>query len=397
MSEPTEILESDEIPFEEDARLSNYFEDLINRETSRIFEQIHSSSKVEKIYSIMKGATRAITLHSKVKSDLFFKISLSDVPNEIEGYRIMNKYMSDHLLPVLRSNKNEGFLAIPYLTGYKNLHDIIKEKLIENDEIMEIYDDFLKEIIGLWIKTSQRRRADPSEYVDRIRSRMNKNIEVIRDMKILGKDVNFNKMLGSRLNINGETFSSHTLRDLINFAIKIIKKNPAPVVVTAHKDEHAKNILIDTKYPKHPKWYLIDMPNVSISSDWVYSIGKMRHWWIGYYYIDQLKRLSEDSIKGIKFQLDKDEVFIEYKLDDKIPDICRILDEKVREMGNWFGNWAKDKTWKTRMCVSLFTAFYGGITHHANPRHKHAIPILLGESVKSLLPLIEQYDKIMEK
>lgn len=379
-----------EIPMDEDSRrLTEFVKGILTRELSEVYEHIHLTVRDVDFYSLLIGATNAVTVRATAVADIFAKLNIQDVPREIRGYSVLGDLMPDHILPVLRKNEQMGTLLLPFKPGYENLHDIIKNRDLDDRTIIRVYDDFLKANLSVWIRTSKEERDSlSSEYLNRIRNRTRENMEVIKDMEVLGATIDFEEIFHMPVRVNEDEFPS--LSDCVELVRTFLTENPIKTSVSAHKDEHAKNIIIDTisSDTTSPRWYLVDLPNASDRTDWVYSIGKMRHWWIAYYFVDEIKRLPADQIKGITFDVNKDGLQIAYNIEDTIPPICKTLDDMVKATAEWAGKYFNDVNWEERMYCSLFTALYGGITHHANPDHKHAIPILLGESVKALKPLI---------
>jgi len=336
--------------------------------------------------SLLEGATSAVTVQVEGALQVMFKLDVDTVPKEIRGYKIMEQVFPHHTLKLLYCDDNAGLLCIPFLATARNLHDVVKDGLLGERDVLILYEDFCRQMLALWNQTYSSRRPDyEDQFVKRLRLRT-KQAERLFSNSVAGQELSFSELLRIPLWVNGIRYPP--LAELLELAVRLILENPAPCSVTAHRDEHAKNILVEMATSGDvPLWYLIDLPNVSTRADWVWSIAKMRHWWQVYYYIDQAKRISSPPTGAqeadINFEVTPHGALIEYDINHRIPPICRTLDQKVESFAKQMGNLLRDSKWFKRYRASLFLVLYGGIPYH---RHcQHVIPTLLGEAVKALL------------
>jgi hypothetical protein len=378
----------DRLSLDEDPRMAPVLRKMFDHILKKVLKSRFQGINVQIVgeTSLIEGATSAVTVQVETLLQFMFKFDIETVPKEIEGYKIMEQALPHNTLKPLYCDASAGLLCIPYLVNARNLHDVIKDGLLAEADVLKVYGDFLRRMLALWNQTYQYRRPDyEDQFVQRLRRRT-KEAERLFDVSIAGQKLGFSELLRVPLQINGVDYPP--LTDLLGQAVQLIVENPAPCSVTAHRDEHAKNILIETASNGDvPRWYLIDLPNVSARADWVWSIAKMRHWWLAYYYIDQAKRIQPPPARPeemeVRFQVTPCHVLIEYDLDDRIPLICRKLDQKVEGFARQMGKLLKDPRWSRRYRASLFLVFYGGIPYHR--KSQHVLPILLGEAVKALI------------
>lgn len=380
---------------DQDARTAIVLRKIISHNLKKVLKSQFHGMDVQIIgeTSLVEGATNAVTVQVESLLQFMFKIDIDTVPKEIAGYKIMEQVLPHYTLKLLAGDSSAGWLCLPYLASARNLHDIIKDKVLNDTDILALYADFLRQMLALWIKTYKSRPPDyEAQFVQRLQRRT-KEAERLFSTSIAGQALSFTQLLRMPLRVNGCDYPP--LTELFDLAVRLVTDHPAPYSVTAHRDEHAKNILVETAgIVAGSEWYLVDLPNVSTRADWVWSIAKMRHWWFAYYYIDQAKRhrlpLPQSPDVEVKFEIRERKVAIEYDLEDQIPSICRTLDQKVENLAKQMGKLLKDPKWLKRYWGSLFLVFYGSIPYHHNCQH--VIPILVGESVKALLPVLEKTD-----
>jgi hypothetical protein len=374
------------LSLEQDQRTATFVREMIKRGVKKVmkkqFPNVEAEITGEAV--LVEGATSAVTVQVDSQLQFMFKFDIERVPREIEGYEIMERLLPNNVLKPLYYDANAGLLCIPFLTTAKSLHDIIKDRLLNERDILTIYADLLRKMLALWSQSYIPSTPDPNQFVQRLRRRT-KQAERLLDTGIAGQAISFSEILRLSLQVNGVDYPP--LVELLDQTIQLILANPAPCSVTAHRDEHAKNILVDLNtLGDIPSWYLIDMPNVSMQADWVWSIAKMRHWWQVYYYLDQVKRIQPSQVLSsgldIKFEIRSNKIFIQYNLNHQIPSICQLLDQKVESFAKQVGYLLKDDGWPERYQASLFLVSYGGISFHHECQH--VIPILLGEAVKGL-------------
>ena len=153
--------------------------------------------------------------------------------------------------------------------------------------------------------------------------------------------------------------------------------------VTAHGDEHAKNILIQTPaFDDGLRWFLIDLPNVSSEADWVWSIVQMRQWWRASFYIDQATYGKERQRASVRFDISQGNLLIEYELGEHIPPICHVLDRKVENLAQKISGLFEDRAWQRRYAAFMVLLFYGLVSHYR--QNEHILPILFGEMARAL-------------
>lgn len=377
----------DQVSLDQDPRvvpaMRNLFDLALKEMKKSRFEGIdlHMSNDA----SIMEGSTNAVTARVGLTVHLMFKFDVKTVPQEINGYRVMGDVLPDHTLKLLYHDANQGLLCIPYLATAMSLHDIIKDGLLSETEVVALYEEIARHMLGLWTDTYRAVRPNYEDHFDRrLRSRTKKAQRLFHST-VAGQAVSFSQLLRLPLVVNGVEYPP--LAQLCQDAWTMILENAAPFSVTAHRDEHAKNILVDMATAERvPPWYLVDLPNVQRAADWVWSIAKMRHWWLVYYYLDQAKRTGSSPTRlqeiDMRFEATHDRVLIQYDLADQIPSICRKLDEQVESLAEQVGVVLQDHAWRSRYPASLFLVFYGSVPHHE--RSQHLIPVLLGEAAKAM-------------
>jgi hypothetical protein len=335
--------------------------------------------------SIMEGSTDSVTARVALTVHLMFKWDVKAVPQEIDGYRVMGEVLPDHTLKLLYHNANKGLLCIPYLATGVSLHDIVKDSLLSETEVITLYEEIARHMLALWTDTYRAVRPNYENHFEgRMRSRTKKAQRLFHST-IVGQRVSFSELLRLPLVVNDVEYPP--LGQLCEDAWTMIRENASTFSVTAHRDEHAKNILVNMATAGQvPAWYLVDLPNVQRTADWVWSIAKMRHWWLVYYYLDQAKRTGSSRAKlgqvDVRFEATDERVLIEYDLAAQIPSICRKLDERVERLAEQVGLVLEDQTWRSRYPASLFLVYYGSVAYHE--RFQHVIPVLLGEAAKAM-------------
>jgi len=310
-----------------------------------------SSIRAYGMTSLSGGNTDAPTLIIHLDIPVVCKLDPKVVPNEIIGYEILSKGIPNHVLPVILSDTDIGLLVIPYLDNAQDLHTIIQEQSLSDEDLLRVFDDIINKMYGLWVNSAAPGNA-AQQYIARIRRRTDMAKESI-SLDIEGERHTFEEILTMPLVINGEEYPP--LKEQVEEAIRFLKKNKTSLLVTSHRDEHLKNILVELQYPEsHVRhWYLVDLPNVEKRSDWVYTIGKMLHWLDAYYAIDILKRRrSGSSQTTVRYRNGK--LHVDYSLATIIPPIMKKLRDKVVSLGEWMGEWSKDEGWKVRLHVAEF-------------------------------------------
>ncbi len=374
------------LPLEQDPKTIAFLRNIVRRGTEQVVKNQfpYANSQIVRESSLVEGASGAITIMVDSQMQLMFKIDPEKAAKEIQGFLIMEKALPNHTLPLLAYDASIGWLCVPYVSA-ANLHRIIEKSLLSDKQILAVYDDFLRQMSALWIRTFNDKPADNQFFIKRLQ-RKKSNLETSPVPSASGHSLTFTELFSMPVCVNGIAFP--TINEMANLAVDLLAQNPTSHSVTAHGDEHAKNILIQTPiFDDGPRWFLIDLPNVSSEADWVWSIVQMRQWWQASFYIDQAASAEAQNRAPVRFDISQGNLFMEYDLTDHIPPICRILDKKIENMAQQISELFEDRTWQQRYAALMFLLFYGLVFHYK--QDSHVLPILLGEmaqALRSMLP-----------
>lgn len=335
------------------------------------------------------GATNAVLFQVDSKIRFAVKYHTDDVPDEKKGYEILAAgypvFARQHLVPVLfRDDIERSTLLLPYLLS-TSLHEVIAEKKAQPSWLIDyFYTDFLNEMRTLWNKTKT--KTPPNLHAIYLK-RINDRCAELQDFYAL------DDIRGMELVVNDQYYG--TLGDIISSVNKKLRNISSSLKYscTIHGDEHAKNILIkDSDLETFQKsWVIIDCVKVQKNYDWVFSIGKMLHWWLVYYAIENYKKNNNKSL-NCKLIVGKKKHRIQSFYNEKefsklIPNICSELKDKVLTFTRRVGEetFKEDKNvLHERLQIALFSILFGSIPRHFKKNDRFAIPILLGESLKYL-------------
>ncbi len=369
------------LSLEQDPRTITFLRNIVRRGTEQVVKNQfpYANSQIVRESSLVEGASGAITIMVDSQMQLMFKVDPERAANEIQGFLIMEKALPNHTLPLLACDASVGWLCVPYVSA-ANLHRIIEKSLLSETQVLAVYDDFLRQMSALWIRTFADEPADNHYFIKRLQ-RKKSNLESLLVPFAVGHSLSFAELFSMPVHINGIAFPS--INEMANVAIDLLAQNPAPQTVTAHGDEHAKNILIQTPvFDDELRWFLIDLPNVSSETDWVWSIVQMRQWWQVSFYIDQAMYAQEWQRAPVCFDISQGNLLIEYELGEHIPPICHVLDRKVENLAQNISDLFEDRIWQRRYAAFMFLLFYGLVSHYR--QNEHILPLLFGEMARAL-------------
>jgi hypothetical protein len=387
-------INNDHLTLEQDARTATVLRKIIDHNLKKILKnQLKGmDGQITGETVLIEGATGAVTVQIDSRLQFMIKFDPETVPREIDGYHIMTQVLPKHTLSLYASDSSSGLLCLPYKASAMNLHDIIKDKVMSDSDVKSLYSDFLRKMQALWLMNYKPVSPDyESRFVKRLHQRT-RRAERLFSSSVADQQFGSSELLRLPLLVNGKNYPP--MMELLDLSVQLISDNRVTYSTTAHGDEHAKNILVETSgVERGYRWYLIDLPNVNARADWVWSIAKMRHWWTAYYYIDLAKHSQFNVMHAndeIYFEADARRAEIKYSLESQIPLLCHDLDQKVETLAQQTGKVFGDSKWRKRYAASLFLVFYGGIPYHRNCQQM--IPILVGEAAKALLSEVESDD-----
>ncbi len=375
----------DKLPLEQDPRTTAFLRSIIRRGTEQVVNNQfpYANSQVVSESALTEGASGAITIMVDSQMQLMFKIDPDKVPKEIQGFLIMEKVLPNHTLPLLAYDSSIGWLCVPYVLA-ANLHRIVEKSLFSYTQVLAVYDDFLRQMSALWIRTFNKKPSDNQFFIKRLQRKAS-ILESLKMPSAIGHLLSFAELFSLPMQVNSIAFPS--INEMVNVAVDILTQNPAPLSVTTHGDEHAKNIIIQTPVIGDGlRWFLIDLPNVSSEADWVWSIVQMRQWWQTSFYIDQATYSKAHNRIPVHIDITQGNLCIEYDLAGQIPPICRVLDKKVESLAQQISELFEDRTWQKRYAAFLFLVFYSLVSHYQH--NEHILPILYGEMAYALKPLL---------
>ena len=368
-----------EIPadFSEEKKLDekivkNWYEFLKRRVEELVKDECRGKVTDIKVKHMPGGITTSVTAEVEVKMEkkFFAKSNLLLAAKEIKGYKILYKTSIKKHLPPISSEKG-GLILMPFISS-TNFHYIVAESVSNKSPLntaKDIYKDFIEGMERLWWETRDYLHLpdNQKEYIKRIEERAKKIREKYPDI--------FDK----RILVNGEEYPS--LDSLIDIVKKKLNGNNAKFSCIAHRDEHPGNILVDTDNPK--MWMLIDYPNARKGCDWVYSIAKMSEGWSVFYFLDECLRKNESPKPIFK---KNSNIKIDYTI--SIPKEIKYFKDMVMNLARKVAKRSNDNKWKERYYIAKFTVIFGSIYYHIE-KHPFAVPILIGESIKALKPLLK--------
>lgn len=288
-------------------------------------------------------------------------------PREIRGYEKLQPILPDHILAPHYSDPISGVVWIPWVPRSRNFDEILAEAQMPEEDMYLIWDEFVLTMIDMWLRTKHSRQPNyQSEFLERLDGRTKEARVKIKSVKFDSGPMRFEELLERPLRVNGRQFARLSI--LIQSAKKAVVAHPCPKVVTAQRDEHAANlVVIPTKFDSTFPWYLVDLPNVSEEADWTYSIGKMLHWFKGYYVVNVYKRLPPKRMRDLAMEsreANGGEIVINYDLGTHMRLICRRSDEITMRHATSFAALIGDEEWEQRLPAMLFGAFYSGMANH---------------------------------
>lgn len=368
---------------------------VVEGEARRIFGG--KPHKIVRRIPITRGATGAVTekVDVLVREDTWHEASYcrkADVitgPSEVEGYKIIRLWRPQLFFEPCLTDAALGILWIPWLPLSKDLDSLIEDvSSVSEEDKKRIWGDFIGQMSSLWLETRERGQPDYKKwFLDRLDQRTQKAIDEMKDIKIGKRPMGFQELHRLPLLINSRPCPS--LLDLVEIAKTVVLRFPAPFTVVAHRDEHLANIVVHTiPIGGRYEWYLVDLPNVSLSSDWVYSLGKMTHWLRGYYAVNRYKKLPPKRMIDLDYECETDGklLVINFNLSKHIPTLCGTMDEQVIRSADCLAELMEDPNWQKRFPAMLFSAFYTGVTNHNE--YRHVIPLLLGLAAEAMLPIL---------
>jgi hypothetical protein len=332
----------------------------------------------------LEGASGAFTVEVISQLRFFFKFDRKRIAREVAGFQIMHSLLPQHILPLLAYDKESGWLCLPFLASAQNLNQIIHGSLLDDAEIFLVYEHFLQKMFTLWMHTRRQQQANASSYFQRLENKFKNTIASLSHLANL-QCIEHLQLQQLPIQVNGIVYPS--LNELTAYARQLMAENPAPFSVTAHQDEHPKNILVRRQGSKDtPDWFLIDLPNVRQDADWVWSIAKMRQWWQVGYYIDWMKNAAMVENRApfgeTVYKVTRDRLIINYAYTYQIPPICKRLDKRVEKLACQIGIHLHDLSWQSRYAASRFSILLGLIPLYVDD--PNSVAILLGEAVQSL-------------
>lgn len=333
-----------------------------------------------------QGATNALILNARVTIDVFVKIDLENTEKEYNGYTVLKQTpINPHLIHPIAENRSDFWIG-PFLDA-KHLYALAWDTSTR-DFAIKVHNDFLEKIAKLW---------DASKTTDTRGNEYSKQAYTKRFSERYGKLLDLGFSRNTSIVVNGE--DKGTLSQLQSRVLKRLQPLNIPFSVTAHRDEHPKNILIPTAgHHVNPAfWYLIDYVNTEKTSDWVFSIAKMLQGWWPYCpielskesYIDQSASLwgrFKHSNEKLEIEFDR-RALKDYLLSNSyLPDRDSQMNAHTLSFARRFASAAHDNSWEERLKLALFLVIFGTLPFHfatAN-RLKYAVPLLMSESIKIL-------------
>lgn len=377
-------------PLEQDPRTGAFVRKIIQRNTHEVMNNQFPNANIKIIgeSTLYEGASGAITVQVDSQMQLLFKFDAEKAAREIDGFLIMQQALPNHTLPLLAYDASGGWLCVPYLSA-QNLQQVIKDKVLTPTQILTIYEDFLRKMFALWVRTYKKNPPNNDIHLERLQRKM-EALETIEIKLKSDRRLQFSELAKLPTRINGvDTFSIDMLAKI---AAQVLVRHKPSNSVTAHGDEHAKNILIQTSNLQNRfDWFLIDLPNVNTEADWTWSIAQMRQWWQVSFHIDLQPKVKSKWLSLTCFDVINGRFCIEYEQGKFSPEICYKLDKKVEILAHQTAKLFEDKTWLLRYAASKFLILYGLLPVY---RHdENVLAFLIGEMVKSISPMLSYIRK----
>lgn len=369
-------------PLEGDPRTTAILRNIVRRGTEQVVKKQFpfANSRIISESALVEGASGAMTIMVDSQMQLMFKIDQEDAAKEIKGFLIMEEVLPNHTLPLLAYDDSFGWLCVPYVSA-ANLHQAISKSLVSDRQLTAVYDDFLRQMSALWIRTFNDEASDNKSPIKRLQRKASVLASLRVPVAAESNEISFSTLFLKPMIVNGAEYPS--IHELLNKALEMFMQNRVPFTVTTHGDEHAKNILLHKQADgNNPHWFLIDLPHVRTDGDWAWSIAQMRQWWQVSYYLVQSMVLEKEERAPVHLDIQDKQVMVDYDLSNHIPEICQRLDNKVAVLAHQFSALFTDTTWEKRYAASKFLVYFGLMFHYQ--QNEHIIPILLGELAASL-------------
>ena len=336
-----------------------------------------------KLEAATQGATDALIRRAIVSIDLFAKIDISKTHKEYRGYNILKETpLSPHLIPPLCEERNDYWLA-PFLDNATDLYAVTQNSI---GWANKIHNNFLKMMRELWdgTKTEEEKEKCKKAYQERFLERYN---EILR----LGFHPNTSIIVNTT-----DITSLEKLKDEFLDRLNILQ---IPFSVTAHRDEHPKNILVPTAEigSNESVWYLIDYVNAEKRADWVFSVAKMLQGWWPYYPIELYKGNKLDlsgpwgnyvdprNKKKLEINFDKEsfERYVNNIMSDHHIEEVKKMNLNILKFAARFASSNNDNLWSDRLRLALFLVIFGSLPFHIRSQNKlsHTVPLLLSQAL----------------
>lgn len=317
-------------------------------------------------FNVDMGASTSC-LQGKVTIPIYLFVKFGQPTEIINQDRENTKFMKtkdpEHFLtPISVPPEENGLFVMEFFNG-RTFHQILLDQSVPEDLkidvanlvytiLFRIFESNIKDMTVSVHKT----------YFKRIYDRLEEKRR---------RDPEFTKYLFKPLVINGvEVANVYVLLKKLESFAEFLETKKATV---EPYDCHPDNILV--KLPDEIRF--IDLVNLEREGDSSVSIGKNRHWLLGYIALRDIRDNQSINMKSyFNFQeyINRNgKLVINYDLRNRIPSIAikvyGVFLKKVRD----YSRHVHDDWWRERMLLGSARAWIGGITYHQN----HELSIIM--------------------